>query len=139
MKKIHLIIAAAVVILDQLTKYAAANLLGKPLQVLPFLTFSYITNTGAGFSILQGQNLLLAGVAVVIIGVLLNFFKKFDRIEQYFVAAVIGGALGNLIDRLVFGHVIDFIMVPYWPVFNIADSAISVSAVILVILSFRKH
>jgi len=137
MKK-YLIAGAVVLALDQATKALARAYLGSVSIIGDFFTLTYITNTGAGFSLFQGQNLLLATAGIVIIGFLLYFFKRFQKNEQIFVAIIIGGALGNLIDRLILGHVVDFIAFSFWPTFNIADCAVSIGALSLIYMSFKN-
>ena len=134
--------AALVVILDQVTKYAAtANLLDGPVSVLPILTFRYFCNTGAAFSILQGYTHFLTFVGVAFVFYFSWEIWRLRRIENppiLFVAAltlILAGAGGNLIDRAIQGCVVDFIHVHYhaigfnFPIFNIADSAVCIGAV----------
>ncbi len=129
---------AAVLVVDQLSKWAvASNLL--PMQsvvVLPkVMWFTYVHNRGAAFSILQGQTvfLVVAGIVVVLALIAYNHWAKPVPILQVFIGIMAGGAVGNLLDRCLFGHVIDFIDFRVWPVFNIADVAISVGGALLLI------
>jgi signal peptidase II len=141
-----LTLSAAVILLDQAIK---AIVLAKlepsvPIAVIPgFLNWNLAFNTGAAFSFLADQEgwqrWLFTGLAIVVSAVLAVWLKRTphnDWRTALPLALVIGGALGNLIDRLRFGHVTDFIQVYYrdwaFPSFNIADSAISVGAVLLV-------
>ena len=125
--------AAVIVALDQVTKYfATAELLDGAIPVLPFLTFRYLCNTGAAFSILQGYTHFLTIVGVVFV---IYFSWEIWRLRSasnppvlYAVALtmILAGAGGNLIDRATQGCVVDFIHVHYgwfnFPIFNIADS-----------------
>ncbi len=138
MKHRYWIIALSVIALDQLTKLLASLYLRTPFVVLPFFRLAYSENTGAGFSILQGMNTMLIFVMLIIIGLLLYFFKSFKKEEKLFISMIIGGAVGNLISRILLGHVIDFIDFRIWPVFNIADSAITAGVIGLLYLMFRK-
>lgn len=144
MKK-WLALALLVVVLDQLTKYLADSLLiyGQPLVVLPSFNLTLLYNRGAAFSFLSdasGWQRWFFVVVSITASVLLTLWLRHLKPGQVLLAAalalVLGGAVGNLIDRLWFGHVIDFIQVYYqeyyWPAFNIADSAISVGAVLLI-------
>ena len=135
----HLVIVSVVVFLDQITKtLAKSGLESGSIQILPFLFLTYRENTGAGFSLLQGHNMLIAFATIIIICLMIYYFRKFDSKERIFAALVIGGAIGNLIDRIILRFVVDFIDLTFWPTFNIADAAISVGAIGLIYLSFRK-
>lgn len=141
-----LAIIGVVIGFDQLTKYLAESQLsyGQPVPVLPVLNMTLHYNTGAAFSMLSDaggwQRWFFTAIAVGVSSYLLVWLMRLRR-EQWLLslslAMIIGGALGNLIDRLALGHVVDFISVhwgaSYFPTFNIADAAISVGAVLLVI------
>src|SRR3989344_4583795 len=99
--------AVAVFLLDQITKY-----------VVKMSGMSYTTNTGAAFGILQGQTFFLILVILVVIAFLLYYSHE----HQVALGFLLGGTLGNLVDRVLYGAVIDFIHVPFWPSFNVADS-----------------
>lgn len=143
MKPLYWIIAVGVLVADQLTKYwAAATLVKGSIPVVPFLTFTLVHNTGAAFGFLSSaggwQNtffMIVAALAAVLIIVML--WRLQDHWVGTALALILGGAVGNLIDRMWHGYVIDFIDVYYgtwhWPAFNIADSAITIGAVLLVI------
>lgn len=139
-------LAGAVLAFDQITKAAAERLLDLhvPLAVIPGLNLTLTYNTGAAFSFLSEasgwQRWLFSVFALVVSVVLLVWLYRLPRADRWLAAAlsfVLAGALGNLWDRLVYGHVIDFIDVYYrnwhWPAFNLADAAITVGAVMLVI------
>jgi signal peptidase II len=144
---IWLALSALVIVLDQLTKYFAIELLEpyKAQAVIPgFLNWTLAYNAGAAFSFLHDaggwQRWLFTVLAIAVSAVLVIWLRRTDRGEWRTalpLALVIGGALGNLIDRLRVGHVTDFIEVYYqqwsWPAFNVADSAISVGAVLLIL------
>ena len=151
-----LLLAALVVLLDLYTKQLAMQHLElyRPNAVFSWLNFTLAHNTGAAFSFLAGgggwQRWFLSVVAVIIVGVLLVWLWRLPhraRLLPSALALVIGGAIGNVVDRIRFGYVVDFIDVHYagwhWPAFNLADSAI-VAGVILLLLdslipSRRKH
>ncbi len=139
-------ISGLVVILDQITKWIADRSLELhvPVSVMPSFNFTLVYNSGAAFSFLSEAggwqrwffSLLTASICVL----LLIWLKRLDEHEKpaaIGLTLVLGGALGNLIDRLMYGYVIDFIQWYYqgyyWPTFNIADSAISVGATLLVL------
>ncbi|WP_372864528.1 signal peptidase II [Spongiibacter sp.] len=144
-----LLLALAVVLIDQLSKYwADASLVyAQPNPILPVLDITLHYNPGAAFSFLSNaggwQRWLFTGIALAVSSYLLVWLMKLRR-EQWLLslalALVLGGALGNLWDRLRLGHVIDFISVhwgsSYFPTFNIADAAITVGAVLLIVDTF---
>ncbi|HLD15132.1 MAG TPA: signal peptidase II [Candidatus Nanoarchaeia archaeon] len=121
-----IILGLIIAFVDQLSKlYARHNL-------------DYIANYGAAFGILQGQKWLFVIAAVVVIGLILYYSKKQNLLAFGF---ILGGALGNLIDRLYFGYVVDFIDIKIIHVFNVADAANTIGAILLIIELFRssKH
>ena len=140
------------VALDQLTKYIAEAelLLHKPVAVIPgFFNFTLMYNKGAAFSFLSDaggwQRILFTGLSTVISIFLFFWLKqiskddeqKHNHILQIAIALILGGAIGNLIDRALTGEVVDFIQVYYasyyFPAFNIADSAITLGAGLLIL------
>ncbi len=138
-------ISALVVLLDQLTKYLANTGLvyGEALPVLPFFNLTLTYNPGAAFSFLSDASgwqrwffVVIALAASVLLIVWLRKLKPQQWLLALALALVLGGALGNLIDRLWLGAVIDFIQLYYrnfyWPAFNVADSAITAGAVLLI-------
>jgi signal peptidase II len=144
---ITLSVAAAVLILDQLTKWlAVAYLEGKPpVEVIgSVLKFTFVRNPGAAFSLGGGYtiifSLLAAAVAIVIVRTARSLGSKAWAIA---LGGLLGGALGNLLDRIfrdpgfLRGHVVDFIQLPYWAIFNVADMAVVCSAILIVILTLR--
>ncbi|MDI7276593.1 MAG: signal peptidase II [Anaerolineae bacterium] len=133
-------VAAAVLVLDQLSKAAVMRYLEPqvpwnpiaPLRAIVSLT--YVTNTGAAFGLFPQLGNVYVVVALLIVGALLIFYRNLaltHRLMQVCLGLQLGGALGNLLDRLRFGHVIDFIDFKVWPVFNVADSSIVIGVVIL--------
>ena len=135
-----------VVVADLLTKYLANTALpyGIPHPQLPVFDLTLLYNKGAAFSFLAGaggwQRWLFAVIALVVSAVLLVWMYRTPRLQRWLgcaLALVLGGALGNLYDRVVQGYVIDFISVHYdqyyFPAFNLADTAISIGAVMLII------
>ena len=138
-------LSGLVVVLDQVTKlWAEAALLGQPpLHVLPHFDLILVYNTGAAFSFLSDaggwQRWFFVVLAVGVTGVLASWLARLERGERLgalSLSLIIGGAVGNLIDRVAYGKVIDFIDVYWdaslhWPAFNIADSAIVVGVVLL--------
>lgn len=136
------IIAAVVVSLDQYTKFLVRSNLGlgevwSPWDWLsPIARIVYWHNTGAAFGIFQGGGNVFAVLAVVIVLVIIYYFPQVPKDEWALRLAMsmqMGGAIGNLIDRIQIGHVVDFISVGSFPVFNIADASITVGVGILII------
>ncbi|GAB4358737.1 MAG: signal peptidase II [Immundisolibacter sp.] len=140
----RLVPAAGVLVLDQLSKAAVLRWL-QPHQVvelLPGLNLTLVFNRGAAFSFLAGaggwQRWFFTGLALiasVVILVLLRRTSPADRLTAGGLALILGGAVGNLVDRLRWGHVVDFVDLhlgsAHWPAFNVADSAISIGAALL--------
>lgn len=145
--RVVLLVAAFVVLLDQVTKQLVTHTmnLGEIRPILgDFLKLHLIHNPGAAFSFLTGATwvfTILAGVVSVVI--VRQSHKITNTYWMFAVGGILGGALGNFIDRLTnvpgfaVGHVIDFIEIPYWPIFNIADSSIFVSSISLVFLTYK--
>jgi len=143
---IWLWLSLLVVGFDQLTKIwiSATLALYESIPVLPFFDLRLLHNEGAAWSFLATaggwQRWFLSGLAIFVTGILIVWLSRTQR-QQYWLASalalVIGGAVGNVIDRLIYGYVIDFIDIYYqgwhWPAFNIADSAISIGVVLLLI------
>ncbi len=136
-------ISILIVILDQLTKFFVSKYmsLGQSIPLIKnILNFTYILNTGGGFGILKGWNVVLIFISLIIIGIILFYMDRIARDKQIHIptALVLGGAVGNLIDRILLGHVIDFIDFRIWPAFNVADSCITIGAIWLIVYFWRK-
>lgn len=142
-------VSVVVILLDQLTKWLANTrlTLHDPVPVMPSFNLTLMYNKGAAFSFLSSaggwQRWFFAIVATVISVVLIVWIWRLRDDEKWLgagLALVLGGAIGNLIDRLYFGYVVDFVQwfygSFYWPAFNIADAAISVGTAILLFTSF---
>ena len=132
--------AAVIVIVDQLTKYLTiANIpLGGFVEAVPGLFhLTYVRNFGAAFSSFEGQQWLFAIIfAIFTAGIIYDFAKKalpFTKLERWLIVAIYGGGLGNMIDRVRFGYVVDMICVDFidFPVFNVADCFITCGCVLL--------
>jgi signal peptidase II len=144
-------IAVLVFILDWITKTLALRHLIEytPLEMTSFFNFTLSYNTGAAFSFLHdasGWQTWVFGVLAVTVSIaILIWMKRLPASERWVsiaLAFIIGGAMGNFFDRIYYGHVIDFIQVHiggwYYPVFNVADSAVCVGAVMLLWDALRK-
>ncbi len=144
-------IAGTIVFLDQLTKNAVRQSLNygeswMPLEWLaPYARILHIQNTGAAFGMFKDGSLIFTGLAILVTIFIIYYYPQVPKEEWPLRLAMgmqMGGALGNLIDRLRLGHVTDFISVGNFPIFNIADSSISVGAVVLILgiwISERKE
>ncbi|HXH55635.1 MAG TPA: signal peptidase II [Gammaproteobacteria bacterium] len=151
MRKQWIIISAIVIGLDQLAKYLSTQhlTLMDSIKVLPGFDLSLSHNTGAAFGFLAQaagwQRWFFIGLALVmssIIYVWLGRLSSKDKKEALGLSLILGGALGNLVDRIIHGYVIDFILLYYkdwqWPAFNLADSAICLGVVFLIPTLFKK-
>jgi|TARA_B110000008_G_scaffold166043_1_gene166181 signal peptidase II len=148
---IWLWLAVLTVILDQVTKVAAEQLLtfAQPVYLLPVLDFTLLYNKGAAFSFLADQSgwqrWFFTAVSVGVSVMLIVWIKRLPRGAVWLpiaLALILGGAIGNLIDRVIYGHVVDFISVhwnnKYFPAFNIADSAITLGAIMMALDVIRE-
>ena len=160
-------LSAAVVLLDQVSKTLASQLLDlyQSVEFIPFLQFTLLHNKGAAFSFLSSaggwQRWLFSLLALVVSGIIVAWLRRLsaqERLQAAGLALILGGALGNVIDRIVLGYVVDFlnfyypaekclplfskVMSPvaqcHWPAFNIADSSIFVGVVVLIVDSIRS-
>ena len=148
MKKKPYIIAFFFFMIDLLSKQIVVNLLetGKSIKVID--NFFYLTlakNTGAAWSILENQRILLLIITVVVLFLINRFMnkEKLTKLENISFGMIIGGIVGNLIDRIFFHYVIDFLdfkIFGYnYPIFNLADTFIVVGIILLIIASIRKE
>ena len=145
-----LAIATLVLLLDQLSKWSAlSNLkLGTPEEVLPFMNWLLLFNPGAAFSFLAQSSgwqrwfFTILGLAASLYILWLLRKNQSDKILSWALSLILGGALGNVLDRIMYGAVVDFIDLHYgnwhWPAFNIADSAICIGAALIVFSELRK-
>jgi signal peptidase II len=144
-------VAIGVLLVDQTTKAIVAHTmrLHQSIDVLPIFALTYLRNTGAAFGVLAAAPAsvrlpIFFVVTVVAVGALVSFVRRTPPDERWLVAAlggVLGGALGNLVCRVRFGEVIDFLDVHWgdlhWPPFNVADSAITVGVAIVLLRATR--
>ena len=145
-------LSAVIVAADQLTKWIATSTmtLHERVAVLPFFDWTLTYNRGVAFSLFndgQGwQRFGLSAFALIVAGGFtywMAHLPKHERANAVALALVIGGAIGNVIDRLRLGHVVDFVLLYWrdwsWPAFNLADSAIVIGAALLVFVGFRHE
>ena len=139
-----LLLSAVVVALDQLTKHVVQQTVpfGSPIRVTPFFDLVLVYNPGAAFSFLSTapgwQRELFIGIAAVAAVLIVFLLRRnvADRLFCFALSLILGGALGNLVDRILLGAVVDFLHFHvaqyYWPAFNLADSAITCGAGLLI-------
>jgi len=142
-----LVIAAVALLIDQFTKYLAATYLATIVVWAPIpslahvFTFTYTTNTGVAFGLFKDLGPIFVGVAVVVIAAIVIYQREIPQ-EAWLVRVALGlqlgGAAGNLVDRLRVGHVIDFIHFHFWPVFNVADMSIVGGVILLAFTMLRE-
>ena len=150
--KFILFLSLPLYVLDQCTKQLvlrSINPYDARIVVPEFFSVVNVTNTGAAFGTFRGNNtffIAISVIALVIVTVLLVQSRRSDAWRDVSLALLLAGILGNLTDRLLYGHVIDFLLfnlhVRYadpWPAFNVADSCISIAVVLFIIHSFRKQ
>lgn len=144
-------LSLSIVIIDQITKYFAVKylVLFRSYSIFPFFDLSLQYNTGIAFSLLDtasGWQRWILSVSTVVIGYFIFIWMKRTSPNRRFLlaalASILGGAIGNLVDRLYQGYVIDFIDLHikhwHWPTFNIADMAISVGVILLIVVTFLE-
>ena len=151
MLRLGLVIAGAVVVLDQLTKWAILTSLDGAVAVTPFFNLVVVWNRGVSFGMFGSDGALapwiLSGLALAVVLALLVWLRQVDHpLPGVGLGLIIGGAVGNVIDRVRFGAVLDFLDVHalgwHWPAFNVADSAICIGAAFLLVdglLIHRRH
>ena len=142
------VVAVLTLVIDQISKRAVMTSLRpgeswNPVAALErWVSLTYVTNTGAAFGLFPDYGVIFMVIAVVVIVTIIFYYRHLPG-EQWLVQASLGlqlgGALGNLLDRLQHGHVIDFIDFKVWPVFNVADSSVFVGVVILAFYLLRDH
>jgi signal peptidase II len=145
--KPEIILIPLIFALDRVSKAATLKWLAPKdsVEVLPFFRLTYVENTGAAFGMFQNGNYLLAGASAAVLLLLIKWrgeLIKSGASARYAVVFIIAGAIANLYDRIVLGYVVDYFDFIIWPVFNIADSFITVGAALLgfvVISDFFKR
>ena len=151
MLRLGLVIAGTVVVLDQLTKWAILAWLDRAIALTPFFNLVVVWNRGVSFGMFDSHGALapwlLSGLALAVVAALLIWLSRVEHpLPGAGLGLIIGGAVGNVIDRVRFGAVIDFLDVHafcwHWPAFNVADSAICIGAALLLVdglLMQRRH
>ena len=145
-------LSVLIVLLDQVSKYWVLKTFTpyEPVSVLPMFNITLAYNTGSAFSFLSEaggwQRWFFAALAIImstIMTIWLTRLKENETLLAVALSLILGGAIGNLIDRLFYGYVIDFLDVYYgtyhWPAFNIADSAITIGVALMLVESFKSQ
>ncbi len=142
-----LAVAALTLLADQVTKWLVSTRLQlyemwAPLpQLETYFTLTYTTNTGAAFGLFKEWGTVFAGIAILVIVAIIYYQRHLPDGQWWLRLALglqLGGAAGNLVDRLRLGHVVDFLDFKLWPVFNLADSAIVLGVGLLMLLMVRE-
>jgi signal peptidase II len=122
------------IFLDRMTKtWAILNL--KESKDLGMIALTYTLNTGAGFSILNDMNLLLIIISLIALAALI-YYK--EQAPKFSLVLILTGIVGNLIDRITYGGVVDFINLKFWPIFNLSDTMISIGVIYWIIIIFTN-
>lgn len=139
-------VAVLTLVVDRISKWVVMDSLKlgeswNPVAALErWVSLTYVTNTGAAFGLFPDHGVIFMVIAVVVIAAIIFYYRYLPGdqwLVQISLGLQLGGALGNLVDRLRYGHVIDFIDFKVWPVFNVADSSVFVGAVILAFYLLR--
>ena len=143
------IISLILLTLDQLVKLLVKSnfKLHEELELIPnFFSLHYLQNDGAAFSILQNKTYLLVIVAIICLSIMVYYIQKekeFTRLSSISLGLILGGIIGNLLDRIIYKKVIDYLSFTFFtysfPVFNIADIGITIGALLLIISSFKEE
>ena len=148
MKKIMIIVSLIVLFLDIISKLLVSHCLivNESIKIINnFLYLTYVENDGVAFSLLGGSRILIIIMCLIILGFIVYYIRnnKISLLDSVGFGLVIGGAVGNLIDRVIYGYVIDFIdayIFGYnYPIFNVADMGVVIGVIIILISSFMKE
>lgn len=135
------------VVIDFIIKYLVVNnmVLNQTIKLTSFLNITYVRNIGAAFSFLEGKTLLFIVVAIITLNVIYYFYKKdnMTKLKEITYSLLVGGIIGNLIDRVLHGYVIDYISIiifkHYFPIFNFADMCIVVGCFIMLYIVVKEE
>lgn len=141
-----ILLAVLVIAIDQCSKYYIQTHMAQGMSI-PIIQnifhITYILNPGAAFGLLKHQTFFLIGIAIVLVAAIIYFYRQIpaNRLLHCSLGLLMGGAVGNLIDRVELGYVVDFFDFRIWPVFNVADIAIvsGVAGIMLVIWNGKKE
>lgn len=130
-------VAVFVFLLDRLTKFFVTKYIPVNASIdFSIVSLSHVTNTGTAFGFLKNASWFFIVFAAAVSVFLILKHKTFTKSMQPILGLILGGALGNLVDRVFYGAVIDFIDFHFWPVFNVADAAVSIAVVLLLLREY---
>ena len=142
-----IILSVLVLIIDQISKLIVVKSLDQNSSIEVIKSFFYLTrtnNTGAAFSILLGKRILLIIITILVLIYVFYYLKKnkvTNKLEMLSYSLIIGGSLGNLIDRVIYGYVIDFLSFKIgtynFPIFNLADTSLTIGVILLIIINWK--
>ena len=125
-------VAFLVLVLDRISKFFIIKYIPLNSSIdFSFFSFSHVLNTGTVFGLLKNSSWFFIIFAAAVSAFLILKYRKFSESLQPILGLILGGALGNLLDRLLYGAVVDFIDFHFWPAFNIADSAVTIAVILL--------
>lgn len=145
MKYLFWVTAGAVLALDQYTKHVVVSTFapGESRLFIPrALYWTYVQNTHGAFGLFGSSAFLLVAMALAVLAIFWYAFREAaarSALVRGAFGAIVGGAIGNIVDRFHYGFVVDFIDLRWWPVFNVADSCITIGVALLVLSSFRRE
>ena len=138
--------ALVVVVLDQITKHLFWRN-GQNYEIIPgYFNITLVKNAGAAFGMFQGARVFFVSASIIAVALIIYLGLRLPRTERtrrILLGLILGGAIGNLVDRVASGEVIDFVQIGvaghYWPVFNVADAGVSVGATLLILYALRSQ
>ncbi|MBU2561349.1 MAG: signal peptidase II [Nanoarchaeota archaeon] len=136
------LISITVIIVERIVKFYITESLriGESIPVIgSFLMITRTENIGAGFGVLAGQSIIFIAAAILVLLLIVYFYNKiiYDRLLVFASAFILAGTVGNMMDRIFFGHVIDYIDFSFWPTFNLSDISLVVGAALLLFYMYR--
>tara|TARA_Y100000034_G_scaffold126612_1_gene178073 strand:+ start:253 stop:666 length:414 start_codon:yes stop_codon:yes gene_type:complete len=127
---IFFFVTSLILVIDRLTKFLSTSITFNS----DFFSINIVKNQGVGFGLFQGQYYFILFVSLIVLGVIIYYYNSIpNSYVNIAIALILGGTLGNLYDRLAYGYVIDFLDFKVWPVFNIADTALVIGTILLII------
>lgn len=135
------LIAVTVIVVDRIVKfYITENLrIGESIPVFgSFMMITRSENRGAAFGMLHGQNWVFIIASIIVILVMIYYYNEiiYNRLLVYATASILAGTVGNMMDRLFFSHVIDYIEFSFWPIFNLSDVALTAGVALLIVYMY---
>lgn len=134
-------VAVAIIIVERIIKFYIVDNLraGESIPIVGnVLMITRSENLGAGFGMLQGQNWIFIIAAVIVLAMIVYFYNQivYDRILVFASSFILAGTVGNMMDRIFFGHVIDYIYLSFWPTFNLSDMSLTAGVILLIIYMY---